>query len=505
MKIDILPKGSIIVNIKGKGVDDMKRLFTLFLAMLMLTLCACGTAVDAPGGSGVNTQTGNGNGGTQSSSAGETAAPTTPQIDYDAPALALTVKINPEFEITLNAMNTILSAKPLNADAESLLAALDVVGQSYYDGIKTVLGEAKTQGYLQDGAAISITAEEKTKGSWTVASKRLLEMPIEAFLTENSISFTCNLTPAGKSSDPQKLELGKTVEGEDPIGEYSCAFYYDYAGYNVMNILTYKDGTRREIYFPQAHINSPVTLERIVITYYPDGRYQHEHYQENQYSYYIQYPDGSWETYIGIGNWSRRESSDGVIWETTLDSNGTVIDEKVTYPEGYTETWQNDDGSTTTITYHDNGNFATVNTTWPNGDYTNSIYREDGTQSSYIEQRDGVYAELTYGPDGTLQMSYNKFSNPGENMPVESIFYYDSNGEATKGRFTYGGGNYMEETYNGDQNHVVFRIQSFGGYYVETTFNADGSGTDRYRNADGTSGTRKFNSKGEIIEDIPDQ
>lgn len=303
----------------------MKRFFALFLAMLMLTLCACGST-NTPAGSGM----GNGNGGSHSDPTEET----TPQIDYEAPMLALTVKINPEFEITLNYMATILSVKPLNADAEALFAALDVSGQGYYDGMTTILEEAKTQGYLQDGAEVSITAEEQQNNGWTVASQQLLQLPIEDFMADNNTSVGCKITPAGTVTNPKRLKHGKTLPGEDPIGAYSCAFYYDYAGYNVMNILTYKDGTRREIYFPRAHTDGPVTTERIVITYYPDGSYMHEHYLESQYSYYTQYPDGSRETFIGSGNWSRHESRDGTIHEVTTDSNGTVIDEKITSPEG---------------------------------------------------------------------------------------------------------------------------------------------------------------------------
>lgn len=507
----------------------MKRFLALLLVLaLMLCGCAAGEALAGIINEGVGAE-----------------RATTPtegiQIDFDAPALVLTVKINPELEISLDAMQTVLSVTALNADAEALLANLDLVGMSCNESIKAVLTEAKAQGYLGDGGTVSIIAEEKQSGSWTVASQRLLEMPIKEFQAESGIQITFDLTAESDGYDPNELILKHTEQGEDYAGTYTCDYYYQ-GRENVMNVLTYDNGTRVERYFLAAR--NDTLLESAEMWYFPDGSYRYS-YGNSDYSYrYEQNADGTWVSVTRVGNreewkyssgdnyiytyhdngnlatsdstWANGDSrydeydedgnwihasvryADGRRVDTYYDKNGNVTDYSLFYPEGYTVTVDNGDGSTTTCTYYENGNPATDTRTWANGDYEKMTYNEDDTFAYQESLRDGVYSEITYGKDNKLLMTYSRFADGKEHTD-----YYDSDGNLEKSYAVYENGNYVEYTYDKNGN-LVFSIQSRDGDYVETSFHADGSFTNRYRNADGTSGTREWDANGNMISDTPD-
>ena len=153
----------------------MKRYIAL---LLMLALLLCGCNVDSSPSENPATEP------------GELVRPDVKVMAFDAPALVVRVTVNPDLELALNHANVILEAKPLNEDAETLLAELDVEGQPYNSGIVTILEEAKNQGFLTDSAKVSISVREEDGGGWTSASQILLNTPVENFRAGTGMSFS---------------------------------------------------------------------------------------------------------------------------------------------------------------------------------------------------------------------------------------------------------------------------------------------------------------------------
>lgn len=58
------------------------------------------------------------------------------------------VKINPEFNLYLNAEESIVYVEYLNADAADLFETVDLTGQKLADGMETIVDAAEEKGYL---------------------------------------------------------------------------------------------------------------------------------------------------------------------------------------------------------------------------------------------------------------------------------------------------------------------------------------------------------------------
>lgn len=450
---------------------EMKRLFAILL-VLCLILCRCEVGGNTP--TKPNTPGQSGGEQTNDPTSGQSGEPTRPaeveMVDFNAPALNVKITINPELELTLSRTNEILDVKALNADAESLLASLDLVGQLYERGIVTILEEAKEQKYLKDVSKVTITAEELSDGAWTIITGELLTKPIEDYQQHSGIVFSCRLTPAGESLDIDELKVIETSRN----GDVFVTVYGDAAGNAQMMIYESDDGTRQEVYMIS-------DTEEIGIHYYPDGSYRYGHNDGLVDQGYWIYPDGSGFTYVGYMElvdgllqtvWYQRiyfdgsaeeyfyedsefartifTDADGTTWEAFYE-NGTIVSEVWKDADGNIleesggngdSAGSNSDGSTFEQTFYPNGNLKTYNTTWPNGDYSKQNYYENGNVETYTESREGRYVEGYYDENGLMVSLFQR-----EPDGTEYDWDYE-NGEAVGYTVTYPDGSSEYHSYS---------------------------------------------------------
>lgn len=473
----------------------MKRLITIVL-VLCLVLCGC----DAFGG-----------GATEPNAPGQSGgAPTEPtrpaeveMVDYNAPALKVKITINPELELTLSRTNEILEVKALNADAETLLAGMELVGQSYDSGIATILEEAKEQEYLKDLSKVTIAVEELSEGAWTIATEEQLKKPVEDYQQNSGVIFSCRLNPAGESLDIDGLMV---IDTSCTTG-VSVTVYGDASGNAKMMVYENDDGTRTENYIIS-------DTEEIWINYYPDGSYQYSYCDGLVTQGYLEYPDGSGFTFVeyreltdGLTQpiWYQKSYFDGSAEEyfyensewvrivytnadgstqeefyengecvrtVYTDANGTVTGES-SNADGIA-TGTNSDGSTYEITEYPNGNIKTSNTTWPNGDYWNQTYYENGNLETDIQLCEGRYVEQRYDETGLL-----KFYCQRDPDGVESKYDYE-NGKAVSYTATYPDGDYESHTYY-ESGVIAIQIGQIDGNYFENYYDEKGNLTKMIR------------------------
>ena len=83
--------------------------------------------------------------------------------DLGEESIVYSMKINPEFEISATADLKVIGVIAKNADAEAVLASVDVVGLNVNEAFNTLAEEAKAQGFLtnEKGNTVNITILEK--------------------------------------------------------------------------------------------------------------------------------------------------------------------------------------------------------------------------------------------------------------------------------------------------------------------------------------------------------
>ena len=201
--------------------------------------------------------------------------------------------------------------------------------------------------------------------------------------------------------------------------------FYDGKGNWYYSISTYPDGRRTE--------SSPNGS----ITYHPDGTTTQDQYiyENDQLVGKIEIqPDGSkivteysYENDMLV--WSKATYDDGSTWETFYENN-EIVRQVQTLANGAVYEFTNENqyftppGGSLEVTRYPNGKDKTVNTTWPNGDYSYFTYRENGNLLSVIKSFtiDGIsiYEELNYDENGVLTSHFQR-----EQDGRESTWYYE--------------------------------------------------------------------------------
>ena len=179
----------------------MKKWCALLLVLVLLAFSGCGADANLPNvPSNPGASNNPGAPADPGQSGGATAEPTQPaeavNVDFDAPVLKVTVTINPELELMLNEIHQILAVKPLNADAENLLAGMDLVEKPYNAGMTAILEEAKEQGFLKEETKISISASGVTEEADFSVNKQLLQRPVTEFQKTAGITLNCEIAGA---------------------------------------------------------------------------------------------------------------------------------------------------------------------------------------------------------------------------------------------------------------------------------------------------------------------
>lgn len=121
---------------------ELKKAFTLLLLLLLLvSLCSCGLNAE------------------KNIEAGEAAETET----LAKGSILYRMKINPEFEISADDNLVVVDVAAKNDDAESVIAAVDVVGLSVSEAFDGLAEEARAQGFLtaDKGNTVDITILEK--------------------------------------------------------------------------------------------------------------------------------------------------------------------------------------------------------------------------------------------------------------------------------------------------------------------------------------------------------
>lgn len=73
------------------------------------------------------------------------------------PSASIAVDINPSVELTVNALDRVISLEGKNADGILLVQELDVAGMTYDDAMQRLLLSNGLQPYLDEGSTITIT------------------------------------------------------------------------------------------------------------------------------------------------------------------------------------------------------------------------------------------------------------------------------------------------------------------------------------------------------------
>ena len=85
--------------------------------------------------------------------------------------------MNPSIELGLNRFDRVVSARGLNEDGESVLAATDVTWMGYEDAVRALAEGMEAAGYLTEDSAVSVTVscgDDAQYGAIEDASHRCL-------------------------------------------------------------------------------------------------------------------------------------------------------------------------------------------------------------------------------------------------------------------------------------------------------------------------------------------
>lgn len=71
----------------------------------------------------------------------------------------ISIDVNPSIELELNRFDKVLEARPLNAEAAELLAALDIKGKGYEFAVNAILEAESRTGYITDKAVVLMAVQ----------------------------------------------------------------------------------------------------------------------------------------------------------------------------------------------------------------------------------------------------------------------------------------------------------------------------------------------------------
>lgn len=500
----------------------MKKWTAMMLVLLTLVLSGCGVVI--PGISGAPGQSEDG-------TVVDFDPENPPKIDFDAPALSVTVNMGPELELTLSFCNQILEANALNAHGETLLSGMELVGKNYYDAMTAILQQAKEQEFLQNETAMTVNIRERMEGVWNLASYRILVRPFDAFGEIAGITLNYELTPEVELA----WEVAKThTNSLDERDEVIC---YNSGSQQILNRYFYQNGDYAEHYY----------LSSGGSAYWKnDGEFTcYGNLDGVSYNYTL-YPDGtrSTTTSVGDGNgnyvWYFSTSADGATNEAFFENGepvrsyynapGVVISESFyedgklvrrfdTFPDGSTsETsyFYEDDEMVRTLYAYPDG--ATTEYFYENGECVRTVYTDaDGEvlegagngiatvppQTSPPDDGDGSEYEVTYYENGNKESEKTTWPNGDyecmtyyEDGTVASAIWqmdgcysethYNKQGTKVTDKTVYDNGDYDQSTYH-ENGQRASHISQSDGYYSESHYDEDGKQLSHYQlDADGS-------------------
>lgn len=82
------------------------------------------------------------------------------------PTAYVDIEVNPAIELAVNRFDQVVGARALNEDGEAVLSGVDVVWDSCADALDAIGAELKALGYLEGGAAVSVTVTCDDEGQY---------------------------------------------------------------------------------------------------------------------------------------------------------------------------------------------------------------------------------------------------------------------------------------------------------------------------------------------------
>lgn len=92
---------------------------------------------------------------------------------------AISIDINPSFELHLNKENQVIDVVSFNDDATQILEGIDVYGKPYEEAINTVISSEEYQSYIKDDSFLQVSVY-----SSDVGRSKELEKVLQAYLSQ---------------------------------------------------------------------------------------------------------------------------------------------------------------------------------------------------------------------------------------------------------------------------------------------------------------------------------
>lgn len=145
----------------------MKKYLACFLSvLLLLVLTACGQSNDVsstPNSSAPNSSTAHSSTTGSSVSTSTTTGTSSNDTAFkkpDAYAAVVSVTINPQMNVYIDASYHILGIEPLNDDAKTVLDGLDLGSGEFGNSVQKIIKAAKDKGFLQTGGQVNFNVKE---------------------------------------------------------------------------------------------------------------------------------------------------------------------------------------------------------------------------------------------------------------------------------------------------------------------------------------------------------
>lgn len=410
-----------------------------------------------------------------------------PEEKFDAIAgkcnAFLQITINPAFELYLSWDDNIremrvVSARPINEDAENLFHNLSVSDMTLYDALFAICNAAKDNGYLHANSNVEMAYYGLMQG-YNV--EEVIPLIMDEIRNENKISFTYNATFTEIASSATDTNTRLDTSEYDSVE-------YDANGNIVKAVIVESWGTKTQTFDANAKLTSEIIDDQANNLYsekqYTDGVLVRE---------YSRTPE---QEHAKIFNENGNLISDidknqtiGLYTEYNYDDNGNTISEIVENQEKASRLEKHFTNGILTKEYHHNAEKEQTKTFDANGRITSEIthnttndsdtesywtYYPDGAKASHITKgkdgyyTQGFYKEEQYYQSGAVSMTY-EVSQYGDNK-----YFYDTNGKTTRYEGKNNLGERVEIVYN-DDGSSVSKIYETGGKIRVETEKADGS------------------------------
>lgn len=109
---------------------------------------------------------------------------------YLMPVKYIGIDINPSIQLSINRLDRVIDAIPLNEEADVLLSDLDLANMTVNDATQTIIDSAKDVGYIDELAednAIVIGVSGSDEGTTTTLEEDIKDT-VETYLDDNNIS-----------------------------------------------------------------------------------------------------------------------------------------------------------------------------------------------------------------------------------------------------------------------------------------------------------------------------